>query len=380
MAERLDVIGAGIAGLAHAWNAAKAGWKVRVFERDPIARSASVRNFGMVWPIGQAADKRSLALRSRELWSEIVAEAKLWHNPCGSLHAVRAQDELDVIEEFCAEQADGLEVSMLSPDECVARGPYFRREGLLGGLFSATEMCVNPRQVISSLPSFLTERFGVEFHFAEPVLEVDTGRLQTSRGNYQNDVTVVCSGADFETLFPEVYEEAGITRCKLQMMRAAGPASGKEIGVLMAAGLTLLHYKSFENCKTLAALRERFTAESPHFLDWGVHVMVSQHDNAELTIGDSHEYNRRVSPFNRTEVDQAILDYLNSFAHFPDLEIVERWNGVYPKLLDTGIFMLELEPVQGVRIFNGLGGAGMTLSFGASEDHLRRWLQTEVAA
>ncbi len=59
------VVGAGIVGLAHAYHLARGGRKVVVFERNPRACGASVRNFGMLWPVGQpAGDRYRLACRS----------------------------------------------------------------------------------------------------------------------------------------------------------------------------------------------------------------------------------------------------------------------------------------------------------------------------
>jgi len=61
----------------------------------------------MVWPIGQAAGNRALALRSRELWDEAVTVAKLWSDPCGSLHVANADDEWNTLLHYRSFRACG---------------------------------------------------------------------------------------------------------------------------------------------------------------------------------------------------------------------------------------------------------------------------------
>src|SRR5262249_62310875 len=80
------VVGGGILGLAHAYMAAKHGRSVVVFERGMRAQGASVRNFGMIWPIGQPpGPMHDIALRSRSLWLGGVEWSMLPSLATGSL-------------------------------------------------------------------------------------------------------------------------------------------------------------------------------------------------------------------------------------------------------------------------------------------------------
>ena len=371
------IVGAGVVGLAHAYVAARAGWRVVVFERNPAALGASVRNFGMIWPIGQPAGPlHQMALRSRELWVEVLGQAKI---PClqtGSLHAAYREDEAAVGREFSEKAPSlGYECAWLTAAETLERSRAIRPEGLLGSLWSPTELTVDPRQVIAALPRFLAERFGVEFFFNTAVQRVENSRVYAGDRVWDADLTIVAAGDDFQTLFPACFRDSGITRCKLQMMRTAAQPDGWQLGPSLAFGLTFKHYPTFQICSSLTALKERIARENAELDRWGIHVMVSQNADGELTIGDSHEYGLAVSIFDRPEVSRLILEYAREYLRVPSLEIAQHWHGVYAKHPEHPY--IRVAPQSAVRVVAVTSGIGMTMSFGIAEETLR---EVSVAA
>ena len=360
------VVGGGILGLAHAYVLAKAGRKVLLFERAQKASGASVRNFGMLWPIGQPeGEMHGIALRSAEIWREALNEARLPSLPTGSLHVAHNDDEAEVLKEF-AEIAPGLgyDCQWLSPARILDRSTAVKPHALRGGLWSPTETTVDPRQVIAGLPRLLAE-MGVEVHYGEHVRRFELPTVETGKGKYLVESAIVCSGDDFETLYPQVFAESGLTRCKLQMMRTAPQPGGWQLGPALAAGLTLRFYKAFRICKTLEALKARVAREKAEYERWAIHVLVSQTADGAITLGDSHEYGPTVDIFDKTHIDDLILKEAETFLQLPDPRIAEHWHGVYCQHPDKPFF--EAEPAPGVRILTGVGGSGMTLSFGLAE-------------
>ncbi len=356
------VVGAGILGLAHAYALARRGRAVVVFERSPRAAGASVRNFGMIWPIGQPAGRmHAMALRSRDLWVEVLDAARLPYFPTGSLHVVYREDEAAVAREFCEVGPElGYACEWLNPADVLARSKALRPEGLLGAIWSPTEITVDPRVTLAQLPRFLAERFGVQFRWSTAVSAADLATFDTA---------IVCTGHDFETLYPDMFRASGVTRCKLQMMRTLAQPEGWQLGPALAAGLTLRFYESVQVCRTLPALRERIAAEMPEYDQWGIHVLVSQTASRELTIGDSHEYGAAVDPFDRAEIDDLILSYASGFLRAPWPKIAQYWHGVYAKHPEKPF--LRVSPAPNVRVVTATGGSGMTLSFGLAEETVR---------
>jgi FAD dependent oxidoreductase TIGR03364 len=358
------VIGAGIAGLATARALAIRGYKVTVIERNEKAIGASIRNFGMIWPIGQPdGELYETAMLSRSIWKHTCDEANIWYDEAGSLHLAYANDEWDVLQEL-ANIYSHREYQLLSPGDISIKSPVAVKDFLMGGLYSSHELIVDPRIAIANIPLWLSAKHDVVFLWGKTVTDIAYPSVFIGADEMETDEIYVCSGADFETLYPEIYNEQPLTKCKLQMMRMEKQPG--RIGPALCGALSLAHYTSFKAASSLNILKKRFEKEYACYLQHGIHVMISQNQAGELTVGDSHEYGLTHDPFDRNNINQMILDYLKKFARFEKEEITETWNGIYPKLTDGNSYLV-LEPESGVTIINGLGGAGMTLSFGFCE-------------
>lgn len=375
MPEHVAVIGAGIVGLAHAWSAAERGHSVTVFERSKVASGASIRNFGMVWPIGQPDSSRSTAICSRERWLKISEQAGIWANPYGSLHLAHHPDEWEVLQEFYEHKKNselGKHLQLLDRQATMQRSPAANPQGLLGSLASDLEVCVNPTEAVRAIPQWLIDTYGIQFCFETAVISCQSGKLKTASGQSHGfDRILVCSGHDFETLYPQQMNLAPMRKCKLQMMRTVAQPTSWKLGAHIASGLTLRHYSSFNCCKTLQQLKARIAAQTPELDDLGIHVMASQDNHGRVVLGDSHEYGDDIEPFDTERIDSLILRELTKVIQLPDWSIDSRWHGIYAKTMDGVATVLTPEP--GVHVCTGLGGAGMTMSFGVAENNWQTW-------
>jgi FAD dependent oxidoreductase TIGR03364 len=369
------VIGAGVLGLAHAYALARRGRRVVVFEREAEALGSSVRNFGMLWPMGQPfGPQRRLARKSLRIWLDVLRSAGLWHECSGSLHLAYRDDEAQVLREFVLESVrQGEPTELLSPARVCERARAVKSDGLQLALWSPVETCVDPREVIAGLPRWLSHRFGVDFRFSQPVTAVEPPFVHAGPERCTAGRVWICAGDELNILFAEQFQRCALVRCKLQMMRSEPYGGGGRIGPMLAGGLTLRHYASFRSCPSLDALCRRVADETPWFDRLGIHVMVAQNGRGELIIGDSHEYGNEIEIFDKLQIDDLVLSYLRTFLHAPELKISARWHGFYVKHATEPYIVLPIEPGT-VTAVTGVGGAGMTLSFGLAEQVIAREL------
>lgn len=356
------IVGAGIVGLAHALAAARLGRRVVVLDRDAQANGASIRNFGFVTVTGQERGRTwRRARRSREVWAEIAEPAGIKIEQHGLAMVAQRPEAQAVLEAFMA--TDMAErCRWLGAVEARNRLGGMRPAHLRGALFSEIDLRVESRTAIPALTRWLAASHGVVFRHGVAVHDVGTGRLETSAGPVRATTIVVCPGDDLTTLFPEVLAGAGLTRCKLQMMRLAPP--GYRLPATVMSDLSLVRYLGYAALPEAAALRQRLEAEQPDQLANGIHLIVAQSADGSLVVGDSHHYAATPDPFALAEIERLILAEFEA-VFGPAPPVIERWTGTYAA---ADRHSLVETPMTGVRLVTVTSGTGASTAFALAEE------------
>jgi len=357
----IAVVGAGIVGLACALAAARRGLSVVVIDRDAQANGASIRNFGFVTVTGQP---RGLvwrrACRSRDVWQGLAAEAGIPILQRGLWLPVRRPEAVAVLEAFMAtEMGEGCQ--LLSGDDAKARAPETTGSETLAALWSPHDLRVDSRVAIPRLAEWLSARFGVDFLRQTAVHSVEPPLVSTSRGVIRAEAAVVCPGDDLTGLFPEVLADAGLMRCKLQMMRLASP--GYALPAPLMSDLSLVRYGGYAALPASAALQDRLAAEQGDALSNGVHLIAVQDADGALVVGDSHHYAATPDPFSHEAVDQLILEEFRAVTGRAAPPVLERWTGTYARSPDHSLIAAPHSRVR-VALITAGNGASTAFAFG----------------
>jgi glycine oxidase len=186
------VLGAGLIGLAVAYELAKRGADVRVFDPGEPARAASWAGAGMLAPFSEGAlDSAfgSFCMRSLALYPAYVTElqeaggidARLRLD--GVLHAAFSPDDVARLQARCsALQARGVPAEWFAPEAALRAEPALRPRGLLGAAFFASEGQVDNRRLGRALLAACKAR-GVRMDAPEgpAALEADARRVRGVR-------------------------------------------------------------------------------------------------------------------------------------------------------------------------------------------------------
>ena len=370
-AHRVIIVGGGVLGTMHAFEACRRGWEVVHLEADAGPRRASVRNFGLVWVSGRAAGAElDLAVRARELWEQLAIHSPaVGFRPDGSITIARHDNELALMAEAAAQpDAATRGFELLDANGVRAHNPAVRGE-LLGGLRCTRDAIVEPGLVLGALRITLEATGRYTWLPRRQVVDVETTTDDTAvavdqLGNrHEGTAVVLCIGDRLSGLGGRIgatLAAAPLRKCRLQMMQTA-PAS-ERLTTALADADSMRYYPAFA-LPGLDALPEPAATTS----QWGMQLLLVQRAGGGLTIGDTHSYDE---PFDFA-VEEHLYEDLRARAEallgWSLPPVVRRWAGVYTGVTDERIYYrTTIDP--GIVVVTGPAGRGMTLSPAIAEE------------
>ncbi|MGW6858281.1 TIGR03364 family FAD-dependent oxidoreductase [Streptomyces xanthophaeus] len=361
---RVIVVGGGVVGTMHAWQAVERGHEVVQIEREAEARGASLRNFGQVWVSGRAGgEELDTALRARELWERIGAEVPgLGFRANGSLTPVRTPRERAVAEAALTRpDAAARGYALVTAAEARRINPALRGD-FEAALWCERDAAVEPRTAQLRLREALRVKADGRYTFlpGREVREVvGPGAVRDDHGDvHRGDAVVLATGAWLSGLVRELVPELPVRRVRLQMMQTA--PLGERLTTSVADADSFRYYPAYASpaLDELNAAQEQTPAAAAHKMQ----LLMVQREDGGLTIGDTHEYEHPFAFDTLEDPYEHVAAVAESFLGRPLPQIRRRWAGVYAQCTDTSRVVHRQQVADGVWLVTGPGGRGMTCS------------------
>lgn len=374
----LLVVGAGIVGLAHAYEASRRGLRVAVIEKNHRCVGASIRNFGFITVSGQSShDTWRRAKYSRNIWAEIARKAAISVIHEGSWVVCQRPEAVNVASAFLkTEMGVGCQLFHKEDFSFLSKMDFEGIESLKlnkaeGLFYSPHEFRVESREAIPILSSWLESIMNVDMYWGIEVTACDAPSVHTSLGDFSANRIVICPGAELNGIAKPYLDRHAISLCTLQMLRVQLDSGFKLPGSVMTDN-SLARYSGWADLPEANALKDRIKAEMPEYLKEGIHLIAVQSSDGSLVVGDSHRYGKTDDVFADEKIDEMILSLLTETLHFKEIKVLERWMGVYPSSTEQDAIIEKVN--DKLRIAIVTSGTGASTAFGLAKDNLDDWI------
>lgn len=378
------IAGGGVMGTFFAYHLLHLGYKVVLCERDTKAKEATVRNFGQIVPSGLSKEWRKLGRKSLEFYKSIQQETDISIRAFGSLYVASNEEEEILLEElYQINLEEGYTSHLLNKESCLNKQPALNPNYVRAGLFYPEEITVEPHLMIHALQKHMIKKFSnFKLHYNTTIQQINEGGAKVElRTNTDETIYckyfILCSGNEFQTLFPHLFEQSELILTKIQMMQTK-PVKNKSIKGSILTGETIRRYEAFTECPSFEAIKKAAPKES-FWKKYGIHILLKQAKDGSLILGDSHEYapikERDKLDFNQNmDINRFVIKETQNIFDLPEIIIQKYWSGSYVQCKTSDVYINHL--TDKIHIYNGIGGKGMTASAGFTYQQTQKlWRQ-----
>ncbi len=318
----IAIVGGGVIGLSIAWQLARAGQQVSIYERGQCGREASWAAAGMLAAAAETAPGQesffALARASRDLWHRFAAEleaasgVKIGYAGGATLVAAQSVEHATHLR-LTAKHLRGFDepVRLLSGAEAIAREPTLAKDVQLA-LLSPKDGQVENRALCEALV-IACSRAGVSIYEHQAVQQLEqTGNVATGvRVNDEVldfDGVVFCAGA---------WTSANLFGAE-RLAAAVRPVKGQMLAL-------------------------QTDAAAPTHIVWGQGVYIVPREDGRIVIGATAEEAGFDTEVHRTDIASLHARASQLVPSLADAEVVESWAGLRPGSRDDLPLMGPLE-------------------------------------
>ncbi|MCA9014422.1 MAG: TIGR03364 family FAD-dependent oxidoreductase [Planctomycetaceae bacterium] len=367
------VIGGGVLGAFHAFFSLRRGFKTLLIERNLFPQQASIRNFGLIIPSAMPAGIwRDRALASCEIYNELSELLGIPLRRVGTQYLAHTDEEATFLERMAHQQQDALCPSeFLNAEETIRTSCCLNPEFCTGSLFFPQDLQLDPGLFFRAFVNWFTTASDCDYLPKTTAVSIDERanycQVTTADGRqFQAHQVFVCSGADLQTLYPELYAAGNLQYCKLQMLKLSNPEN-RTLGTNIASPIALTRYPAFLNAQFAQGVSLELPAQE--LLERGIQIWITQNENNEFILGDSHEYtDEPPTEFLSAEIESWIINYARKMFVNLDYQVTDRWCGIYTEDKSAGLFQHAVS--DRVQLVTGIGGKGMTTGPGLAKENI----------
>jgi glycine/D-amino acid oxidase-like deaminating enzyme len=196
------VIGSGALGSSVAFHLAKAGKQVALLDKHALGSQTSPRAAGLTSQARGTDLMTQLAkraVRKIEAFEQETGEQIVFHQP-GALKIARLPDHVEQLKgEVVRGRRMGTGIEMISPEEARAKNPFLNTTGILGVIYSPTDLYLEPSQIPNGYAR-AAERLGVTMLPHTLVTGITTHNgvvngVETEQGTIRCETVVDAAGA-----------------------------------------------------------------------------------------------------------------------------------------------------------------------------------------
>lgn len=373
----IAVVGGGILGLAHAYHCLEKGLSVLIIERDRYPRHASVRNFGQIVPSGFGVKWQQYGIASLKIYEQLAKQANIYLRQEGSLYVASNDEEVRLLEELAEINRQNKYESILwTRAQCIEHCPSLQANYVMSGLYFPKEMVIDPTLGIPAIINVLHDVKGLHYLSNTLIVSCVKGSggvelLSACGKKITAQKAFICNGTVFDVLYPEYFQESNLVNVNLQMM-STSTSNNLRIKGSILTGWSIRRYESFQECNSFHEIKSKESTESIQ-KEHGVHILFKQNADGSIIIGDSHHYfpvKGNVEPSYNTS--QPLNDFMFAEAkkimNLDQVQISKTWLGKYSQCDNEEIYLRTIG--DDIHVVTGIGGKGMTASFGFAQHYL----------